>query len=179
MIGKIGNTKTPVNIDFGFGDVVVPKPETRIMRAQLTGFDDVYVDTYSLESTISEKFDAIIQRFELTSRMKDFYDIWYIALNYDFDGKTLSSAIYETLTNRGTRIENDSIDRILRLKENEIVMTRWNAFCKKMNINLEFEESTKVIDVLLGPIVTKLLKGDLNTGIWSSKEQRWVYEINS
>ena len=174
MIGKIGNTKTPVNIDFGFGDVVVPKPETRIMSAQLTGFDDVSVDTYSLESTISEKFDAIIQRFELTSRMKDFYDIWYIALNYDFDGKALSSAIYETLTNRGTRIENDSIDRVLRLKENEIVMTRWNAFCKKTNINLEFDESTKVIDVLLGPIVTKLLKGELNTGIWSSKEQKWV-----
>ena len=36
--------------------------------------------TYSLESTIAEKFDAILQRFELTGRMKDFYDIYYTVL---------------------------------------------------------------------------------------------------
>ena len=110
--------------------------------------------------------------------MKDFYDIWYIALNYDFDGEVLSSAVNETLKNRGTRIENDSLSRVLRLKENEIVMTRWYAFCNKLNINLEFEECTRAIDELLGRIVTKLLNGELNSGTWSSKEQRWVYEKN-
>ncbi|WP_396022497.1 nucleotidyl transferase AbiEii/AbiGii toxin family protein [Clostridium estertheticum] len=35
--------------------------------------------TYSLESTIAEKFDAIISRIELSSRMKDYYDIFYLA----------------------------------------------------------------------------------------------------
>lgn len=177
MIGKVGNTKTPLNIDFGFGDVVVPKPEMRTMRAQLSSFDDINVDTYSLESTISEKFDAILQRFELTSRMKDFYDIWYIAFNYDFDGEVLSSAVNETLKNRGTQIEIDSISRVIRLKENEIVMMRWHAFCKKMNMNLEFEECIRAIDELLGPIVSKLLNGGFNSGTWSSNEQSWLYKI--
>jgi len=174
MIGKIGNTKTPVNIDFGIGDVVVPKPETRIMRAQLSEFDDIKVKTYSLESTISEKFDAILQRFELTSRMKDFYDIWYLAVNYDFDGTVLSSAVKDTLNDRGTIFEVDSLDRVVRLAENQTIMIRWHAFCLKMNIDLELSECIDVLKELLIPIVNSLLVGDMYTGIWVLKEVKWV-----
>ena len=52
--------------------------------------------TYSLESTIAEKFDAILQRFELTGRMKDFYDIYYLSRSFDFEGLKLQTAIQET-----------------------------------------------------------------------------------
>ncbi len=100
MMGKINNTRTPVNIGFGVGDVVVPKTEIRNMKAQLDGFEDVKVHTYSLESTVAEKLDAILQRFELTSRMKDFYDIWYISMTFNFDGRLLSTVIKDTFLNR-------------------------------------------------------------------------------
>ena len=79
VIGKIKNTRTPFSIDFGIGDIVVPKPEKRKIPTQLDGFTQPEISTYSLESTIAEKFDAIITRFEFTSLMKDFYDIYYIA----------------------------------------------------------------------------------------------------
>ncbi len=178
MIGKIGNTRTPVNIDFGVGDVIVPKSETRIMKSQLAEFEDVEVSTYSLESTISEKFDAILQRFELTSRMKDFYDIWYLALNYDFDGETLSTAVKDTLENRGTLIEVDSIGRVIRLVDNETILIRWQAFCLKMNIELEFIECINVIEALLNPIINLLLLDELHRKKWLSKELRWVNQLN-
>ena len=45
---------------------------------RLSEFESPLVYTYSLESTIAEKFDAILQRMSGTSRMKDFYDIYYI-----------------------------------------------------------------------------------------------------
>lgn len=77
--------------------------------------------TYSLESTISEKLDAIISLMEATGRMKDFYDIYYLAISFDFEGEKLQEAIYETLTNQGTHYEKDSIEVINRLiKDPEI-----------------------------------------------------------
>ena len=49
------------------------------LSTRLEGFEPPEIYTYSLESTISEKFDAILQRMETTSRMKDFFDIYYLS----------------------------------------------------------------------------------------------------
>lgn len=93
LIGKIKNTKTPFNVDFGIGDVIVPKAEKRVIPTQLDTFTPPEISTYSLESTIAEKFDAMLQRMELTSRMKDYYDLYFIAHTFDFDGRKLQEAI--------------------------------------------------------------------------------------
>lgn len=79
LIGHIKNTRTPFNVDIGIGDVIVPGVEKRLLPVQLDDFQVPMVATYSIESTIAEKFDAILQRLQLTSRMKDFYDIYYLS----------------------------------------------------------------------------------------------------
>ncbi len=143
------------------------------MRAQLMDFEDVSVNTYSLESAIAEKFDAILQRFELTSRMKDFYDIWYISRNFDFDGLNLFKAVRETLSNRGTVVQKDSIERIKRLTENQNVLNRWAIFSQKMKIKLELNDCIHMIDNLLNPIVECILNDDLLNSYWVSSELEW------
>ncbi|MBQ2611260.1 nucleotidyl transferase AbiEii/AbiGii toxin family protein, partial [bacterium] len=89
IIGKIKNTRTPFSVDLGIGDIIVPKSEKRVIPVQLDEFTKPEVSTYSLESTIAEKFDAMLQRLEMTSRMKDFYDIYYLSNIFDFDGRKL------------------------------------------------------------------------------------------
>ena len=59
VVARIKNTKTPFSIDFGIGDVIVPKQEKRKIPTQLTDFDAPTVNTYSVETTIAEKIDAI------------------------------------------------------------------------------------------------------------------------
>ena len=93
VIGSIKNVRVPFNVDIGIGDTVIPKAEFRKINTQLPDFEAPEINTYSLESTISEKFDAILQRFELTGRMKDFYDIYYLARFFDFDGLKLQNAM--------------------------------------------------------------------------------------
>lgn len=83
MIGKILNTKTPFDIDIGIGDIIVPKPELRKIAVQIDEFEAPEILTYTLESTVAEKWDAIISRMETTSRMKDYYDIYYLACNFN------------------------------------------------------------------------------------------------
>ena len=74
VVARIKNTRTPFGIDFGIGDVIVPKQEKRKIPTQLEGFDAPVVNTYSLETTIAEKLDAILNLMEFSSRMKDDYD---------------------------------------------------------------------------------------------------------
>ena len=108
IIGMIINTRTPFDIDIGVGDVIVPKPSKRKLETQLEDFNKPEVLTYSLESTISEKWDAILDRMEFNSRMKDFYDIYYLANNFDFEGRKLQEAIVETMNNRARRYDKNT-----------------------------------------------------------------------
>lgn len=79
LAAKIKNTKTPFCIDFGVGDVIVPRQEKRKIPTQLDDFDSPTVNTYSLETTVAEKLDAILSLMEFSSRMKDYYDLYYLA----------------------------------------------------------------------------------------------------
>ena len=132
LICKIKNTRTHLSIDFAVGDIVIPSPQKKSLPVILSDFKKPNIFTYSLESIISEKLDAIITRMETTSRMKDFYDIYYLAKNHDFEGRKLQEAIYRTLSNRGTPFEKDSIDIINRLGDNDIIVKRWKNFCKNV-----------------------------------------------
>lgn len=107
-------------MDIGVGDVIVSCAEQRTIHTQLPDFEAPIIMTYSLESTIAEKFNAILQRFKLTSRMKDFYDIYYLASIFDFNGANgtkLQTAISRTLERRGTPYEKDSFKRVVSLAE--------------------------------------------------------------
>ena len=146
LIGIIGRTKTPFNIDFGVGDIIVPSPVERTLPVLLPEFKKPKVLTYSLESTVAEKLDAIIFLMEATGRMKDFYDIYYLATNFDFDGRKLQEAIYETLSNRATPYEKDSIAVIARLTKDVEMQKRWDNFCKKiLRYELDFDHVVNTI----------------------------------
>ena len=173
MIGKVGNTKTPINIDFGVGDIIVPNSEIRLIKTQLEDFEQVKINTYSLESTIAEKFDAILQRFELTSRMKDFYDIWYLASCFEFDGDTLATAIEKTIKNRGTEYQKDSFERIIRLKDNEIILARWGVFVEKNKLPVEFGKIIEVIDIFIRDVADSKLDHEQFKKRWNPDELLW------
>ena len=124
LIGKIGRTITPFSIDFGVGDVIIPSPVERKLTVLLRDFESPEILTYSLESSVADKLDAIISLMEATSRMKDFYDIYYLATSFNFEGKKIQEAIYQTLTNRETPFEMDSIRVINRLTNNALIQQR-------------------------------------------------------
>ena len=60
VVAYIKNTRTPFGIDFGVGDIIVPKQEKRKIPTQLPDYNAPMINTYSLETTIAEKIDAIL-----------------------------------------------------------------------------------------------------------------------
>lgn len=178
MIGHISNTKTPFSIDLGVGDVVVPPPTKMSLPVLIDEFERPNVLTYSLETTIAEKFDAIITRMELSSRMKDFFDIYYLANTVDFDGRKLQEAIFETLQNRHTVYEQNSLSRVSNLISDKDMVKRWKSFCKKiLRFDLEFENVLVDIIKFLEVPYNAILVEEENFKFWNYKEKKYEKRI--
>ena len=174
LVGQIKNTRTPFDVDFGVGDIIIPVPRKRTIPVQLDGFGAPEVLTYSLESTIAEKFDALLQRLELTSRMKDIYDIHYLSSIFDFDGWALQQAIFETLQNRGTAYERDSFDRVIALAGNKDIQVRWRQYLRRLKMTeLPLEEVMVCIDRFLRPAWNAILSEGEFFMQWDCKTATW------
>ena len=174
ITGYIKNVRVPFNVDIGVGDVIVPHAERRNIQTQLEGYDKPEILTYSLESTIAEKFDAILQRFELTGRMKDFYDIYYLSRTFDFDGLKLQTAIQETLQNRGTAYEKDSFDRVLALADAPDMQTKWRYFLRSLgNPDIAFTDVMDGIKVFLMPVWEAIITESKTLNNWKSQITSW------
>lgn len=175
IIGQIKNLRVPFNVDIGVGDVIVPKAERRKISTQLPGFEAPVIKTYSIESTIAEKFDAILQRFELTGRMKDFYDIFYLSRTFDFDGLKLQTAIFETLQQRGTPYDRNSFKRIAALADDEDMQKRWKYFLKTVKDDtLEFSFVISEIKIFLEPVFDAIVNEKEQTKLWNSSVGKWL-----
>lgn len=175
IIGRLKNVHVPFNVDISVGDIIIPKAEFRKINTQLPDFEAPEVNTYSIESTIAEKFDAILQRFELTGRMKDFYDIYYLAKTFDFEGMKLQSAILETLQNRGTTYEKDSFERIVQLADDVDMQTKWKYFLKNIkNEALALSAVINQIKVFLEPVFKTIVEETEWQEMWDSKKQKWI-----
>ena len=174
LVGQIKNTRTPFDVDFGVGDVIVPSSQKRTIPVQLDGFDVPEILTYSLESTIAEKFDALLQRLELTSRMKDIYDIYYLSSMFDFDGRALQQAVFETLQNRGTSYEKDSFDRVIALSVNKEIQTRWRQYLRRMKMpELQLDDVMERVDCFLRPVWDAMIHEEELLLRWNCEIASW------
>lgn len=174
IIGRINNVRVPFNIDIGVGDVIIPSAEKRHVKTQLPDYESPDLMTYSLESTIAEKFDAILQRFELTGRMKDFYDIYYLAHTFNFIGENLRKAIQETLHARKTPHDEMSFARLIELKFDQDMKVKWRYFQKTIgDDNLHFEWVVEQIERFLSPVYEAIIRGERMQMNWNSQSLSW------
>jgi predicted nucleotidyltransferase component of viral defense system len=174
LCGYIKNVKVPFSIDIGIDDVVVPNPVRRSLVTRLEEFNQPLVYTYSLESTIAEKFDAILKRMEITSRMKDFFDIYYLSNMYEFDGKTLQQAILETIQHRKTPYDIDSFNKIVKFKENTFLNTQWINYSKSLKMDLpSFNVVINEIETFLKPIFDSIVNNIDFTQHWDNLTHAW------
>ena len=146
LVACIKNTRTPFSIDFGVGDVIVPQQEKRKIPVQLPDFPAPTVNTYSLETTIAEKLDAILSLMEFSSRMKDYYDLWYMANHFTFDEAVLSEALKETFINRGRRFTIEQFRQIMTFDADDGMQKKWRAFTKK--IGAKENDFKKVLETI-------------------------------
>lgn len=174
FMGRIGRVKIPFSIDVGIDDIIVPDPIKRMIVTRLPDFVSPEVFTYSLESTIAEKFDAILQRMSGTSRMKDFYDIYYLSGFFDFEGEILIEAVKSTLAHRNRELPADVFEEIDDFKNNDALNIQWNAFNPAKESRLLFDDVLDRLVVFLEPIYQNILTDSNYNKRWNCESKMWI-----
>lgn len=175
LIARIKNTRTPFSIDFGVGDVIVPKQEKRRIPTQLADFTAPVVNTYSIETTVAEKLDAILSLMEFSSRMKDYYDIYYLANKFDFDGKTLAEALSKTFVNREHRFTFEQFKQVMEFDCDAAMQKKWKAFVRKIDTKTDdYSTVLKTIKIFLTKPFMATVNEEAFIEKWSAANSDWM-----
>lgn len=128
--GRLGSVRIPIQVDIGFGDVVVPGPEIREFPPLLTGSSGLSLRVYPVCTVISEKFEALVRLDAQNTRMKDFFDLELLLTSAPPDRELLYNAIRATFQRRNSElpagVPTGLIDDFARDKE-----PMWNAFLRR------------------------------------------------
>lgn len=175
VVARIKNTRTTFGIDFGVGDVIVPAQEKRAIPTQLDDFEAPIVSTYSVETVVAEKMDAILSLMEFSSRMKDYYDIFYLAHRFNFDGQILYKAVSKTFNNRNRGFTIGQLDQLLAIGSDTAMNRKWAAFLKKVkSTEPDFADVMKTLGAFMRAIVAAVLSCQEFKKSWNATDGYWI-----
>ncbi len=175
-IAFLGTAKIRLHFDIGFGDEVIPRPALMDFPVLLENSPIPEIVAYSPESAIAEKFQVIVSLRLYTSRLKDFFDIYYMSQNYKFSSESLREAIETTFKNRDTDINNKNLIFTEDFKNDFNKAQQWNAFLNRIDSEgtISFRECVNYIEMFLDPI----LANALDNHVWDKDMLRWYIANN-
>ena len=99
-----------------------------------------------MNSRIPKKYEAIVQFGMLNSRMKDYYDLWVLMREFEFDGKLLSAAILATFNRRKTPLPADVPAGLTDQFSEELQkQSQWTAFLRWTHAKNPFDAWLKTV----------------------------------
>ena len=168
--GSLDTARFIIQLDIGFGDIVIPSPKP-MNYPTLLDLPPARLRGYSRESTIAEKFEAMVKLGILNSRMKDFFDIWLMLRQFDFEGGILAEAISKTFSTRGTSIQPEPIALTNSFAEDTSKAAQWRGFIRinrLKNVPQNLVEVVTAIAAFLRPIAEQLAEGIAFKGTWKA-----------
>ncbi|MFQ5600313.1 MAG: nucleotidyl transferase AbiEii/AbiGii toxin family protein [Candidatus Krumholzibacteriia bacterium] len=168
--GNLGTARVAMRLDVVFGDAVVPGP---VLADYPTILDlpTPRIRGYTRESTVAEKFHTMVRRGLLNSRMRDFFDVWGLSRQFDFDGGVLAAAIRETFACRGLEVAARPVAFTTEFAEAAANVAQWRGFLRKSRLEgapSELAEVVEAIAVFLGPVAEALGEGRDFEGRWEA-----------
>lgn len=153
----VGGDRHRLQLDIGFGDKIVNGPVMMDYPSMLD-FPSPNINVYSLESAIAEKLEAIVSLGTLSSRMKDYFDVWHITQHQNINENRLQAAIDTTFTKRNTPVSDVQYVFNTEYKTDKAKQQQWQAFLNRSNIELQhsFKETVNDIEVYMEPILSSL-----------------------
>ena len=156
LLAMLGKGELPLQVDLGSGDVVTPAAEKNIFPA-LLDFPAPHIRSYPIYTVVAEKFEAMVKLGITNSRMKDFFDVWFLSRRFDFDGTTLHQAIHATFAHRltvlGDQLPYPLTDGFAKVAAKQI---QWAAFLRRNGLTgapLNFAEVIGLIRQFVGPAI--------------------------
>jgi len=135
LVARVTNAQVRLQIDVGFGDVIMPEA-TLVDFPTLLDLPSPRLLAYPRESVVAEKLEAMVQLGMANSRMKDFYDIFVLARDFDFEGDLLCRAIRATFERRRTRLPTSlPVALSVTFAEDPTKKIQWSGFVRKAGVH--------------------------------------------
>jgi predicted nucleotidyltransferase component of viral defense system len=148
---QLGTYEVDMQFDIGFGDAVTPKALWHEYPPILPNFPAPRLRIYPKETVIAEKFDTIVQRQLANSRMKDYYDIFFLQKTFAFEGALLAQALTNTFNRRGTVIPEELPPGLTSAFFTDAAkINQWRAFARKNPLQVSQYSLEDVINALQG-----------------------------
>ena len=146
IIAKYEHLIVNLSIDIATGDAITPR---EIEYDYKMMFEDrsLKIMTYNIESIIAEKFQTVISRGILNSRMKDYYDLYYLITYKEFSNDYLRNAITKTFEKRETSI--DHIDKAIEeIRIADFLRDLWKNYSTHYQYanDIEFDQVINAIE---------------------------------
>jgi hypothetical protein len=141
----IDQIRTPLKLDFSTDDIITPN-EVKYNYQLMFENRTIPILAYTIETILAEKFETVISRGILNSRMRDFYDIYMIMfLNLKFDKLTFNLAIIKTSTQRGSiLLIKDWANTVHDIEKDERLFRSWSLYQKKF----EYAQDISYLDTI-------------------------------
>ena len=135
FIARLERTQIHMQVDVGFGDIIVPAPE-EIEYPRMLDFPSARLMAYPKETVVAEKLEALVKLGLVNTRMKDFYDLWKLARHFDFNGDLLCNAIKATFERRRMEVPTDTpLALTEEFSRDTQKAKQWQAFVRKSNLD--------------------------------------------
>lgn len=164
----LAGAQIPMQIDIGFGDVIVPQPTT-IEYPALLDFPSPVLMAYPKEAVIAEKLEAMTTLGLLNSRFKDYFDLWLLSRLYAFEGSMLGDAIAATFQHRETPIEALPIGLSEEFASDPARQKQWAAFLRRSRFQTAPSELNDIIAAVrefVHPPLSAVASGSRFTSFW-------------
>ena len=170
LIAYLENARINLQADIGFGDAVMPAA-VQIDYPVLLDLPVPRIAAYQKETVIAEKFQAMVDLGIANSRMKDFFDLWTFAREFEFDGEVLGDAIGATFERRETAVPKVvPLALTSEFADDPTKQKQWAAFANKLGLKVELPELTKSIKSFLMPCAEKVAGGSSFRFRWAKRK---------
>lgn len=136
LVAVLDGVRIPLSVDLGFGDAITPPASEVEYPTLLPVLPAPKIRVYPRETVVAEKFEALVSLDQSNTRMKDFYDLWMLSQNFEFDGATLLEAVKATFERRQTEFPSAVPTALTaRYFEDTSKLAAWNGFVKRSRLS--------------------------------------------
>lgn len=159
ILANLDKNKTYITVELTTGDVITPR-EIKYSYNCIFENKKIPIMAYTIETILAEKFQAIMERGVLTTRLKDYYDMYVLMNNnYKINNKTLVKAIENTFSKRNSKFDIEEFKLILEdLKDDNAMRKLWIEYQNKNTYanRIKYEEAIDSIN-----LIVKILEHEL------------------
>ncbi len=143
---------TPLSIDISTGDVITPNPKEYELQGMFDPDLHISLWGYNVETILAEKIETILRRGVLSTRPRDFYDVYILDKTQQFQEDLFIQALQATMKHRGsTDILSNTKLLIDRLEGSQDLKQQWTKYQRQFSYaaNIEFESLIAVLRKIL------------------------------